>query len=90
MAERILTVDHGAGLHARPLAQFVKTVREFNAEIMVTNLTREKGPVKANSPLQLMLLAVSQGHEIKIEASGEEADAALDALVSLVENNFGE
>lgn len=90
MAERTLMINHSAGLHARPLAQFVKTVRQFESEITVTNLTREKGPVKANSPLQLMLLAVTQGHKITINAEGDDADAALDALVALVENNFGE
>ncbi|MEM7336375.1 MAG: HPr family phosphocarrier protein [Chloroflexota bacterium] len=90
MEEMTVTVDHEAGLHARPLAQFVKVVRQFNSEIQVSNLTREKGPVKANSPLQLMLLAVSQGHQIKVQANGTDAKEALEAVKQLIDNNFNE
>ena len=90
MAEITLTVEHDAGLHARPLAQFVKTVRQFDAEVQVTNLTRGKGPVNGASPVKLLLLAVLQGHEIKIETTGADAEAASDALKRLVESNFGE
>lgn len=43
MAETTLTVQHEAGLHARPLAQFVKLARQYDATVEVTNLTREKG-----------------------------------------------
>ena len=90
MAEIILTIQHEAGLHARPLAQFVKVARQFDASVEVTNLTREKGPVNGTSALKLMLLAVLQGHEIKISATGSQAEDALHALQALVENNFEE
>ena len=90
MTEFIIEVKHEAGLHARPLAQFVKTVRQFDASVQVTNLTRGKGPVNGASPVKLLLLAVLQGHEIKIETSGPDAEPAADALRQLVESNFGE
>ena len=90
MAEFKITVNHEAGLHARPLAKFVKTVNEFEAEVQVTNLTREKGPVNGASPLQLLLLAVLSGHEIKVEAEGEQEEEVLAALKVLIEENFGE
>jgi phosphotransferase system HPr (HPr) family protein len=86
----VLTVNHEAGLHARPLAQFVKTVNAFDAEAQVTNLTGGKGPVNGSSPLQLLLLAVLNGHEIEIETSGEQAEELLAALETLVNSNFGE
>ncbi len=85
-----LTIEHEAGLHARPLAQFVKTVNEFDAEVQVTNLTREKGPVNGASPLSLLILAVLDGHQIEIDASGNQADEVLVALEDLVNSNFGE
>ena len=88
--EAVVTVQHEAGLHTRPLAQFVKTARQFDAQIEVTNLTRGKGPAAGNSQLKLMLLAVLQGHEIKITSEGPEAAVALTALVDLVNSNFGE
>lgn len=90
MAEVTLTIDHEAGLHARPLAQFVKTAKNYDATIQVTNLTRQKGPVDGSSPLKLMLLAVLRGHEIKIEAIGSQAQEAVDALSALIANNFSE
>ncbi|MCA9964425.1 MAG: HPr family phosphocarrier protein [Anaerolineales bacterium] len=90
MAEVILTVQHEAGLHARPLAQFVKTAKQFDAKIQVTSLTRGKGPVNGASPLHLLLLAVLRGHEIKIEAEGPQAEEALTALQALVESDFAE
>ena len=90
MAEITLTVQHEAGLHARPLAQFVKLARQFDAAIEVTNLTRGKGPANGTSPLKLMLLAVLKDHEIKISASGPQADEAVVALEALVNRNFEE
>lgn len=90
MEEMKITVNHHAGLHARPLAQFVKTARQYDADVSVTNLTRGKGPAAGNSPLKLMLLAVSQGHEISISAEGPQAAEALSALKALIESNFGE
>ena len=85
-----LTIKHEAGLHARPLAQFVRKAKGFNADIRVSNLTREKGPVNGKSPLNLLLLAVSQGHQIRIEAEGPEAEQALTALETLVNDDFRE
>ena len=88
MAEITLTVQHEAGLHARPLAQFVKLARQYEATVEVTNLTRGKGPANGTSPLKLMLLAVLQGHEIKISATGAQADEAVAALEALIARNF--
>lgn len=82
-------IHHDAGLHARPLAQFVKTVRAYDADVQVTNLTRSKGPVTGASPVKLLLLAVSKDHEIEIETSGRQASEVLEALEALIESNFG-
>jgi phosphotransferase system HPr (HPr) family protein len=85
-----IQVNHSAGLHARPLAQFVKTVKSFRTTIQVKNLTNGKGPLNGASPVNLMLLSVLNGHEILIETEGEQAEEALQALKALVESNFGE
>ena len=90
MPKTTLTVNHEAGLHARPLSKFVQTTKDFDAEVQVANLTGGKGPVNGSSPLQLLLLAVLQGHEIEIETSGNQAEELLEALVELVNSNFGE
>lgn len=90
MPEITITVEHEAGLHARPLSKFVKMARGFDADIQVTNLTRNKGPAAATSAIKLMLLVVTKGQEIKIEAEGPEAEEALAAIQELISNNFGE
>lgn len=83
-----VTIQHEAGLHARPLAKFIKVAKQFDAAIEVTNLTRGKGPVNGASPVKLLLLAALQGHELQIVATGPQADEALQALEKLVVNNF--
>ncbi|MDJ0756563.1 MAG: HPr family phosphocarrier protein [Ardenticatenaceae bacterium] len=90
MADATLQIHHEAGLHARPLSKFVKLVKQYDADIQVWNLTKDKGPAPGNSPLKLMLLAISKGNEMRIETAGEQAQEALSALVALVENNFEE
>lgn len=85
-----IQINHSAGLHARPLAQFVKTVKSYNTSIQVTNITTGKGPMNGASPVNLMLLSVQKGHSVLIETEGEQADEALEAIKSLIESNFGE
>lgn len=90
MPSIILTVQHSAGLHARPAAQFVRMAASFPCTITVRNLTKQKQPANAKSALGVLTQAVNQGHQILVEAEGEAAEAALQALKDLVESNFGE
>lgn len=83
-------VSNRLGLHARPAAQFVGTVAQFQAQIWVQNLTRKTFSVRGDSINQIATLGVRQGHELAISAIGIDADAALAALQALIANNFGE
>ena len=85
-----VTVRNPLGLHARPAAQFVATAARFQATITVRNLTRGTGPANAKSINQVATLGVRQGDEIAIAAAGPDAQAALAALQTLVEEGFGE
>ncbi len=85
-----LTVNHPVGLHARPAAKFVQTAARFQSKIEATNLTKGNGPVNAKSALKVLTLAVQQGHQIRLQADGPDAEEALAALRELVESNFGE
>lgn len=87
MPEIKITVNHKVGLHARPAATFVKTANQFKSAIQIATAER---CVNAKSILSVLTLGVNQGTEIKISAEGEDADAALQTLVKLVEDNFGE
>src|SRR6476661_8665779 len=82
-----VVIPNKKGLHARASAQFVRVASGFNAEVRVT---REGHTVGGTSIMGLMMLAAGQGHTILIEAEGPEAQAALEALIKLVESGFGE
>ncbi len=86
----LLTLHNLHGLHARPAAQFVQTAASFKAEVTVTNLTNGKGPVSARSLNAVATLGAVEAHQIRVTASGPEAEAALQALKVLVDDNFGE
>ncbi len=88
--EITLQIQNTYGLHARPAAQFVKTASQYDAQILVSNLSNGKGPVMATSMNAVATLGAVKGHRIKISASGEQAEPALASLKRLVENNFGE
>jgi len=85
-----LTVQHEEGLHARPATLFVKTASSFNCDIKVRNSTKNSQTVDAKSIMGVLLIGVTQGDTIVIEACGEQAEQALAALKALVESNFKE
>ena len=87
MASNIVTINHSAGLHARPATLFAQTAQKYTSEITVT--MNEK-TVNAKSLLSLLSLGVVQGSQITINAIGDDCDNALTALCTLVANNFGE
>ena len=75
------------GLHARASAKFVKCAEAFKAQVRVT---RENQTVGGTSIMGLMMLAAGPGTTIFIEAEGPDAQQAIDALVALVADGFGE
>ena len=88
MAEQTIVVHNASGLHARPAAVFVKTAKGFpgtSIEISKDGVTRD-----AKSILGVITLAVTKGTTITIRTSGEDADAALKALVDAIESGLGE
>ncbi|HET9878421.1 MAG TPA: HPr family phosphocarrier protein [Candidatus Limnocylindria bacterium] len=91
MHRAVVTVANPSGLHARPAAAFVKAAAAFSSEIRVANLTRDpERRASAKSILGVMQLGVSRGHELAIEAEGEDAECAVQELVALVEAGLGE
>lgn len=90
MAEATIPVRHKVGLHARPAALFVQAASKFTSTIKVRNLTANGNFVDAKSIIMVLTLGVMKDHEVLIQTEGADADAALEALKSLIENNFGE
>lgn len=84
---RNVQIPNLLGLHARPAAEFVKVSSKFDSEVFVA-----KGDLEVNgkSIMGVMMLAAECGAVLRIRAEGPDRDAALDALVALVESGFGE
>lgn len=85
-----VVVANPSGLHARPAALFTGKAAEFVARVTVENLDRGTGPVDAKSMLMLLTTGVSRDHRIRLTAEGPDEDAAIAALVALIESGLGE
>lgn len=84
---RTVTITNQRGLHARASAKFVDLASDFEA---VIHVRRGEETVEASSIMDLLMLAAGPGTDITIIAEGRETDAALAALVQLVEDKFYE
>ncbi len=84
-----MTIKNKLGLHARPAMMFVETASKYQAEVSVCR-TDQSEPVDGRSIMQMMMLAASEGTELEISATGEDAENAVEALVELVKSNFQE
>jgi phosphocarrier protein len=84
---RIIEIINKKGLHARASAQFVQKAERFDA---VVTVTRGNETVGGTSIMGLMMLAAGPGATITVEATGNEAMAAIEALAALVASGFGE
>ncbi len=84
---KIFMIKNKFGLHARPSASFVQTASRFRSEIKVE---KDGQVADGKSILDLMMLAAAQGTHITVNANGEDAQEALEALGDLIEGRFGE
>lgn len=85
--ERQIVICNKLGLHARPAMQFVDVANQYRSHIRVW-----KGDqcVDGKSIMHMMMLAATEGTGLRIEAEGDDARSALDALEQLVNSRFGE
>jgi len=88
-AETVLEVRNAIGLHARPAARFVETVRRFDADVRVAKAPDGR-PVKATSLTNVVALGARFGDTLTVSASGPQADEALLALAQLADEGFGD
>ena len=84
---REVEIINKKGLHAHASAKFVQTAEQFDAAIIVT---RGHETVGGTSIMGLMMLAAGPGITITIQATGKQAQAAVDTLCALVASRFGE
>ena len=84
-AHRTVTVTNPTGLHARPAFLFAQLAGTFAANIVVI---KDGERIDGKSVLSILTLAAEQGTKLKIEAVGQDAPEALEALAQLVEQGF--
>jgi phosphocarrier protein HPr len=84
---REMPIINRKGLHARATAKFVQCVDRFDADIKVTRCGETVG---GDSIMGILTLGAGMGTTITVSATGEQAEAALDAIAALVASRFGE
>jgi len=87
MMEQTYTIINKLGLHARAAAKFVTTASDYQADITVS---RDGRTVNGKSIMGVMMLAAAKGTEIKVNAVGDDAQDALNAIGQLISDYFGE
>lgn len=87
MIESDITIKNKTGLHARAAAKLVETTMNFTSSVEISNGEKQ---VDGKSILSVMLLAASPGSELILKVDGSDESDALQAIINLVENNFGE
>jgi phosphocarrier protein HPr len=87
MTKASVTISNRLGLHARASAKLTKLAGTFKSDI---HLSRNSRRVNAKSIMGVMLLAAGIGSEVEVDADGADAQAAVDAIVALINDKFGE
>ncbi|MFG6666767.1 HPr family phosphocarrier protein [Halomonas sp. HNIBRBA4712] len=87
MAQRSLTLTNQRGLHARAATKLVTCAQQFESRIHVY---RQAQKADAANIMSLLMLAAPCGTALTVEAIGEDAEAALDAIQSLFDSRFDE
>ena len=81
------TISNKLGLHARASAKLTKLAGSFPCEVWISRGERR---VNAKSIMGVMMLAAGIGSAVEIETSGTDEQAAMDGLLALIADKFGE
>ena len=87
MLQTEIEIVNKLGLHARASAKLTQLASGFQSDIW---LTRNGRRVNAKSIMGVMMLAAGKGAKISVETDGNDADAALQAVLALIVDKFGE
>ncbi len=87
MVEKEIVVKNKLGLHARAAVKFVNMANRFSSAVKIV---KDETEIDGKSILGILTLAATQGTPIMIRVSGKDEEEAMNALVKLVNGNFGE
>ena len=83
MINRTVTIRNQLGIHARPAGQFVRIASQYKEFVYIGKNGKE---VNGKSIMGVLMLAAGYGTELNLRVEGEDEEAAMAALVDLVEN----
>ena len=87
MIKRSITISNKLGLHARASAKLTKLAGSFQSDVF---MTRNERRVNAKSIMGVMMLAAGAGSVVELEINGADEQSAMDALLALINEKFGE
>ena len=87
MIKKNTTISNKLGLHARASAKLTKLAGSYPCEVW---LSRGERRVNAKSIMGVMMLAAGIGTEVTVETNGDKEQEAMDALLALINDKFGE
>ena len=87
MQQREVEIVNKLGLHARASAKLTQLAAKYQCEVFMSRNTRK---VNAKSIMGVMMLAAGRGSKIVLETDGPDEQEAMDALVALIADYFGE
>ena len=87
MQTQEITIVNKLGLHARASAKLTKLAGSFQCDVWMSTGQRR---VNAKSIMGVMMLAAGLGSQVVLETDGPQETEALQALVALIEDKFGE
>ncbi|KPJ86867.1 MAG: hypothetical protein AMS17_10615 [Spirochaetes bacterium DG_61] len=85
MIEKLITIRNKTGLHARPAAIIVQKANEYHSDIF---FTKGDEKVNAKSIMGVMMLAAAGGSALKVIASGEDEEEAIEQISRLLESDI--
>ncbi len=87
MIKTRITISNRLGLHARASAKLTKLAGSFPCDVF---MSRGERRINAKSIMGVMMLAAGLGSEVELETSGDREREAMDALLALINDKFGE
>ena len=87
MTKQDVEIINKLGLHARASTKLTQTASQFASEVWIERNGRR---VNAKSIMGVMMLAAGKGSIVTLETEGKDEQAAMEALLALINNRFGE
>ena len=87
MIKTSTSINNKLGLHARASAKLTKLAGSFGCEVWMSKGERR---VNAKSIMGVMMLAAGLGSTVEVETNGKDEQAAMDAILALIADKFGE